>query len=112
MADATDDRPLVPLPPQPDGVPWPTGEWPPGKPIDTVDALIDRVFEDDALATTHAAVVVHRGELIAERYLEADAIGPSTTLISWSMAKSIVHAAVGVLVRDGLLSVHHHRPVP
>ncbi|HEX7166583.1 MAG TPA: serine hydrolase [Acidimicrobiales bacterium] len=112
MADATDDRPLVPYPPQPDGVPWPTDEWPRGKPIDAVEALVDELFEDRALQTTHAAVVIHRGELVAERYLEEDAIGPSSTLISWSMAKSILHAAVGVLVRDGLLSVDDYPAVP
>jgi CubicO group peptidase (beta-lactamase class C family) len=58
-------------------------------------------------------VVVHRGRLIHERYDNAlvNWEGPDipvdrdTQLLSWSMAKSILHAAVGVLVGDGALDV-------
>jgi hypothetical protein len=49
------------------------------------------------LATSYAVVVVHRGRLVAERYGGhdprsggTDPVGPDTTLLSWSMAKSIV----------------------
>jgi CubicO group peptidase (beta-lactamase class C family) len=56
-----------------------------------------------------ALVVLHRGEVVFERYgVQPDSIfGPGgpitseTTLTSWSMAKSITHAAVGILVGDG-----------
>jgi CubicO group peptidase (beta-lactamase class C family) len=34
------------------------------------------------------------------------------TLRSWSMAKSILHAAVGMLVDDGQLDLHAPAPVP
>ena len=37
---------------------------------------------------------------------------PATTLISWSTAKSMVHAAVGVLVADGALELDAPAPVP
>jgi CubicO group peptidase (beta-lactamase class C family) len=71
-----------------------------------VDALFDRPAEE---GTTLAVVVLQRGELVAERYgvqpanifEPAKALGPDSTLISWSMAKSITHAAVGLLVADG-----------
>lgn len=65
-------------------------------------------------------VVMHRGEVVAERYgvqPESD-FGPATevtadsTLISWSTAKSITHAAVGVLVTDGLLDLEAPADVP
>ncbi len=54
--------------------------------------------------TTLAIVVQHRGEVVAEAY--ADGVTADTTLISWSMAKSITHALVGMAQMDGLLDVH------
>ena len=64
-------------------------------------------------------VVVHQGRIVAERYgtqpetpfgpaVELDA---DSTLISWSMAKSITHAAVGVLVGDDALDLDSAVPV-
>ncbi|MEX0846133.1 MAG: serine hydrolase, partial [Ilumatobacteraceae bacterium] len=60
------------------------------------------------------------GEVVLERYgRQPDTVfgagGPvdaDTTLISWSMAKSITQAALGVAVADGLLDVHAPAPVP
>ena len=52
---------------------------------------------------THALLVVHRGVLVVERYgPEHD---PTSELISWSTAKSVTHALVGILVREGRLDV-------
>ena len=53
--------------------------------------------------TTLGVVVQHRGEVVAEAY--ADGVTADTTLISWSMAKSITHALVGMAQMDGLLDV-------
>ena len=53
------------------------------------------------LGQTRAVVIVHRGRMVAERYLAG--FGPDTRLISWSMAKSITQALVGIAVRDGLV---------
>ena len=53
--------------------------------------------------TTLAVVVQHRGEVVAEAY--AIGVAADTTLISWSMAKSIVHALIGMAQMDGLLDV-------
>ncbi|MGA1554885.1 MAG: serine hydrolase domain-containing protein [Ilumatobacteraceae bacterium] len=85
-----------------------------------VGAVLDRLFGRSAdLGASLAAVVVHRGELVTERYgtrpanafAPAEAIGPDTTLISWSTAKSMTHAAVGILVRAGLLDLDMPAPV-
>jgi CubicO group peptidase (beta-lactamase class C family) len=114
---------LVPLPPQPDGVPWPTAEWPEGTPPDGVelDGLLDRICDDDGpLAQTYAVVVVHRGTVVAERYqgqLEhfdrpPDPVTDQTRLLSWSMAKSMLHAAVGLLVGEGRLDLDAPADVP
>jgi CubicO group peptidase (beta-lactamase class C family) len=116
---------LIPLPPQPDGVPWPTTVWPEATPpahaAGALDALLDAVCDDDGpLATTYAVVVVQRGAVVAERYqgqLEhfdrpPDPVTPQTRLLSWSMAKSMLHAVVGLLVGDGLLDLDDPAPVP
>jgi CubicO group peptidase (beta-lactamase class C family) len=116
---------LVPLPAQPDGVAWPTVEWPEGDPPADVraelDTLLDRVCDDSGpLAMTFAVIVVHRGRIVAERYqgeLEHFDRRPvpvtaETRLLSWSMAKSMLHAAVGLLVGDGLLDLDAPTDVP
>ena len=117
------DHPLPPLPSQPAGLPWPTADWPTG-PVPAavdLDPLLDEVMEQRGpLARTRAAVVVHRGRLVAERYAgETDAwgdepkpIGSSTPLISWSMAKSMLHAVVGMLVGEERLDPDAPAPVP
>ena len=111
---------LPPLPVQPEGIAWPTREWPeaplrgrPGVDHDAVAREIDRLVLPGAAprsGETHALLVVHRGELVAERYDEAH--DRESTLISWSMAKSILHALVGILVGQGRLDIHAPAPVP
>ena len=114
---------LVPLPAQPDGVPWPTDAWPTGDVPDGVDldGFLDELFDDDGpLHTTFAAVVIHRGRLIAERYAHtiehfdrpAETISETTPLLSWSMAKSMLHAVVGMLVAEGRLHLDAPANVP
>ncbi len=107
-----------PLPSQPADVPWPTDTWPTGPAdadvdSDRLDAAIDRGFgpnPDPATDVNLAVVVVHRGLLVAEAY------GPDTnadtTLISWSMGKSMVQAMVGFLVADGAIDVDSPAAVP
>ncbi|MDH3293809.1 MAG: beta-lactamase family protein, partial [Acidimicrobiia bacterium] len=103
---------LVPLPPQPDGVPFPTAGsagWPEGAPtgadVDRLEAEIERAFahpnevESPGLGQSLALLVVQGGRIVAERYHPE--VGPDTALISWSMAKSVTHTLVGLLVRDG-----------
>jgi CubicO group peptidase (beta-lactamase class C family) len=116
---------LVPLPAQPEDVPWPTNEWPEGDPPDEVGpalaALLDRMFDESGpLAVSHAVIVVHRGEVVAERYQgellyfdrPPDPVTAESLLLSWSMAKSMLHAAVGLLVGDGLLDLDVPVKVP
>jgi CubicO group peptidase (beta-lactamase class C family) len=84
---------------------------------DAVDALVSRPPEH---GTTLALVVVQGGEVVAERYgHQPDTIfgpgGPvtaSTPLVSWSTAKSMTHAAVGLLVADGRIDPEAPAAVP
>lgn len=65
------DGPLVPLPPQPVEVPWPTRAWPTAEAVDGValGPLLDEALDPDGdLAQTYAVVVVQGGAVVAERY--------------------------------------------
>lgn len=80
-----------------------------------VDALLDAAFTGQPtadLATTLAVVVVQGGRVVAERYAEDLDVDADTTLISWSMAKSITQALVGFAVEDGALAVQQPAAVP
>ncbi|MGH9234404.1 MAG: serine hydrolase domain-containing protein [Acidimicrobiales bacterium] len=123
--DEMQGRALVALPAQPPGVPWPASEWPSGEPPAAVAgplaALLDDITTDsDRYGTTFAVAVVHRGRLLAQRYggeLEHwdrpnEPVEPSTRLLSWSMAKSMLHALVGMLVAEGRLALDGPAPVP
>ena len=56
---------------------------------------------------TLAQLVMHKGEVVSETY--APEVTSQTTLISWSMAKSMTHALVGIAQMDGLLNVADSR---
>lgn len=120
------------LPTQPSGVPWPTDAWPtrpvpPAADASRLTELFDEAFESSPpeLGLTQAVVVVHGGAVVAERYgevfhSELDALsdkgplvpGPDTTMLSWSMAKSILHAVIGPLVGLGTIDLDAPTPVP
>lgn len=94
------------------------------------------------LGLTQAALVVRHGEIVAERYGAAfhseladqlrelaeprtcgdlvdhepaagpDEPGPDHEFLSWSMAKSMLHAVIGFCVLDGLVDIAEPVPVP
>jgi len=115
----------VPFPVHREGLAWPTQQWPSGQVEGDVDAAEFAMSADHLVGdteengTTHALAVIHRGRLVAEHYGRlpdtvfgpGDAITPETPLLSWSMAKSITHALVGLCVADGLLRLHDPAPV-
>jgi CubicO group peptidase (beta-lactamase class C family) len=100
---------LQPLPPQAADVPWPTTAWPVG-PLpagvspEKLDAALAVVAgPQPRLGETRAVVIIQRGKLVSERYMPG--YGPDTALLSWSMAKSITQAMVGIAVRRGLVDI-------
>lgn len=115
--------PLLPLPAQPDGVPWPTAHWPEGEVPDGVelDSLLEEAFDPAGpLQQTYAVVIVQAGRLVFERYdgkipqwdKPGKPVVRDTPLLSWSVAKSLLHAVVGMLVGEGRLQLEAPAPVP
>ena len=102
---------LIRLAQQPAGVAWPTSQWrhaplPEFSQSQRLERALSYAFGPDgqaSLGETHAVVVVHRGEIVLEEY--AVGITPETTLRSWSVSKSILHAMLGILVREGRLDL-------
>lgn len=57
-----------------------------------------------------AFLALHKGGVVSERYNRG--IGPDTKLLSWSMAKSFVHALAGIMVSDSLIDIHAPMAIP
>jgi hypothetical protein len=86
-------------------------------PIEPADpglkAALDAAFEEPAtppFRRTKAVVVVHDGQVIAERY--APDIGVDTPLAGFSMTKSVVNALIGILTQQGLVTPSMPAPIP
>jgi CubicO group peptidase (beta-lactamase class C family) len=104
------------FPPQPDGVPWPTEEWataplPAGVDRAAVDAATDTALAGGGPDRVRALVVVHDGAIVHERYSPHPGDGPDVVMPSYSIAKSVTSAMVGVLVREGGLDLDDPAPV-
>lgn len=109
---------LLPLPVHPEGVSWPTKDWETAEPnagVDRarLDALVDDGFgaqKGPDMGETHALLVVQHGKLVAEHY--RNDFTATSTFPSWSKAKSITQALIGILVREGKIDIHARADVP
>ena len=97
---------------------WPDGEavnydaLPAGVDRHQLKRVIEEAFREpgpDTLRNTQAIVVVHKDQIIAERY--ADPFSTQTPMLGWSMAKSVTNALVGLLVKDNKLEIMEPVPV-
>lgn len=100
---------MIPFPKQASDVPWPTSQWPVAE-LDgdvhgaaVAQALAELRETPPELGVTLATLAVHRGRIVAEQY--GPGTNDDTTLISWSMAKSMTQAVIGMLVGDGVLDI-------
>jgi CubicO group peptidase (beta-lactamase class C family) len=94
--------------------PWPMGDRtdqtapPPEIDRAKLDAAVEAAFADPA-ALTAGLIVVHKGRIIAERYMPG--ITKDTQLESWSMGKSITATLFALLVKDGTYTLEQPAPV-
>jgi CubicO group peptidase (beta-lactamase class C family) len=78
--------------------------WPDGTSVQT-RPTVDRVLADNALAGpgARAIIVVDHGRIVGERY--APGFTPATPLLGWSMTKTVMAGVIGMLIKDGKLSL-------
>jgi CubicO group peptidase (beta-lactamase class C family) len=77
----------------------------------TLSRALDQAFTEPTAGPrcwTQAVVIVHDGRAIAERY--APGYGINTPMLSHSIAKSVINALIGILVRQGTLSIAERVP--
>jgi hypothetical protein len=113
-------RPGQPVPPAPRLAPLgpallpeiaPPGDSPVAPASAALQAAADAAFAGPDLAReTTAVVILHRGRVVAERY--APSFGPATRVEGWSSTKTVVNAALGILVLQGRLTMDAPAPVP
>lgn len=101
-----------------DTIPWPYGD----KLTNEISSNIDTVQLNKAVESvfhetnngkpvyTRAVIVVYDGNIIAEKY--APGFDKHTVLLGWSMSKSLTAAMIGLLVKEGKLTVEAPAPVP
>jgi len=110
---------IIPAEPAyPEKIPWPQGDLMPSEApsanIDMakIDSAVEKLFMENSPQKklyTRAVIVVHDGRIIAERY--GDGITKDTPLLSWSIAKSMVNAIVGIMVMQGKIDIKQPAPV-
>lgn len=82
----------------------------PGAPTEQLARRVDDLFAKEGLGETRALIVMHGGEIAAERY--APGYDKDTRFVSWSMAKTVTAVMIGMLVADGRLALDDSPPVP
>lgn len=89
---------------------WATAELPSSVDVEALDGAVEAAFgAADATGRVRSIVVVQGGKITYERYHPLD--GPETIMESYSVAKSMTSAVIGLLVGDGVLSVDERAPV-
>lgn len=95
---------------QPDTVLWPMGEMvvdsiPENVDVKGISSLVETLFDKNGYGgTPFAFMAVHKGLPIAEAYRKG--LDKDTRFLSWSMAKSVTNALVGIMVKEGRMDVY------
>ena len=74
--------------------------------------VVSHAFQDtdpDKHKNTRAVVVIQNGKLLYEQY--APDFDKHTPQMGWSMTKSITNALIGILIKDGKLSLYQPAPI-
>lgn len=108
-----DDLPELTLAPpagDPSRIPWPDGDLvedrglPNGVDAAALEAASDWAFDRESPEqVTLSLMVVHRGDIVHERY--APGVDVTTRTRTWSTAKSIAVTLIGMLVDEGVMEL-------
>ncbi len=98
-----------PEPPLPEGALEAVADEP-GVPRERLARAVDELFAVGNVGETHAVVVMHAGEVVAERYGEGFA--PEMRFTGWSLSKSVTAVLAGMMVADGRMALNGAAPVP
>jgi CubicO group peptidase (beta-lactamase class C family) len=111
--DDIDSLPIFDLPPadgDPETIPWPNGDLieeqrlPANIDSTALEAASDWAFERESPEqVTLSLLILHRGQIIHERY--APGVDINTRTRTWSTAKSIAVTLIGMLVDDGRMKL-------
>jgi CubicO group peptidase (beta-lactamase class C family) len=82
----------------------------PGVNREKLARAVDEAFTREGIGETRAVIVMHGGEIVAERYGEG--YGPETRFLGWSMSKTVTGVLIGMLVADGRLHLDEAPPIP
>ena len=82
----------------------------PGTEREKLARAIDNLFTAEGIGETRAVLVVHGGEIVAERYGEG--YGAQTPFVGWSMSKTVTALLIGALVSEGRLELDSSPPIP
>lgn len=82
----------------------------PGVPREKLARTVDALFSREDIGETRALLVLHKGEMAAERYGEG--YGPETRFLGWSMSKTVTAMLMGALVAEGRLRLDDPPPIP
>ncbi len=99
-----------------DSIAWPMGNLTRDTILQDVNyELLNKTVEDaftepgeEKNRRTRAILVIYDGQIIAEKYSEG--FDKNTRQLGWSMAKSVTNSLIGILVRDGKLSLNDAPP--
>lgn len=82
----------------------------PGVDREKLARAVDELFTREGIGETRALIVLHGGEVAAERYGEG--YGPETRFLGWSMSKTVTGVMMGMMVADGRLRLDDSPPIP
>jgi CubicO group peptidase (beta-lactamase class C family) len=82
----------------------------PGVSREKLARAVDALFTSKGIGETRAVLVLHDGEVAAERYGEG--YSPRTKFLGWSMSKTVTGVMIGALVAEGRLRLDDPPPIP
>ncbi|TAI48778.1 serine hydrolase domain-containing protein [Flagellimonas allohymeniacidonis] len=120
LVNGGDEKDLFRLTPnriQPrDTIPYPYGQGEPKDSLfpeidyDRLNKAVGLAFENLEVQKTRTVLILYKGHLIAERYL--DGFTKDTPILGWSMTKSILGTLYGILEHQGKLEMEWPAPIP